>query len=426
MHLLFLSQTFPDADDPTRGAYNFALCRAAAIRNQVTVVAPRSWPKVLRHRVRGRSFTALETTCGAPIDCRYPTFWYTSGVRHAHHGAAMWRSVRSAVEEIHETSPIDAVLSYWAHPDGEAGLCAARFVSVPHVVIVGGSDVLLLPERGPRRDVVGRVLRESDAVMTVSEGLRQATISLGVDADHVHTIYQGTDRQRFHPGDRQQARRRLGLPADRTLLFWVGRVVEVKRLDLLVAACGELQRTGMNFELCLAGDGPLRGVTQRLVEQAGLSERVRFVGPVRHAELPEWYRAADVTVLSSRSEGLPNVLRESLSCGTPFAATDVGSIKEIADLKWSRLAPAGDCRLLARAIREVVESDCRGAAVNYRARSWAECAMDVEALIDRLRPARLATGSREVQPASAAPGSVNSERPRHDSKVAAECELVEQ
>jgi glycosyltransferase involved in cell wall biosynthesis len=77
---------------------------------------------------------------------------------------------------------------------------------------------------------------------------------------------------------------------------------------------------------------------------------VRFVGAVRHDQLPDWYRAADVTALSSHSEGIPNVLRESLACGTPYVSTDVGGISELSDHPAIRLVPPRDPAALAEAL----------------------------------------------------------------------------
>jgi glycosyltransferase involved in cell wall biosynthesis len=404
MHLLFLSTTFPDTHDPARGSYNVALCRALAARHSVTAIAPRGWQEMFRATLHRRRFAASPAAEGMGIDCRFPTFWYTPGIRHAEHGVALWRSVAPTVKQIHAARPIDAVLSYWAHPDGEAGLRAARFAGVPHAVIVGGSDVLLLPQRQDRRDAVVRVLRESDAVITVSEGLRTAVIQLGVDPLRVHAIYQGIDADRFHIGDHVAARRRLGVASDRTLLLWVGRMVEVKRLDVLVEACRVLQQQGTDFQLCLAGDGPLRTAIENSFAEAGLQDRVRFLGSIRHEHLPEWYRAADAVVMSSRSEGLPNVLRESLACGTPFASTDVGSIGEIADPAWSRLAPPDDPNGLAQAITEVLSAQCQAGAARYRARTWNACAGEVSELFESLRsfgPRSLAiAGNEELSVAS--------------------------
>jgi len=70
--------------------------------------------------------------------------------------------------------------------------------------------------------------------------------------------------------------------------------------------------------------------------------------------LPDWYRAADLTVLPSRSEGLPNVLRESLACRTPFVASNVGGIIEIADPGSSLLVPPEDHSALADAIAQAL------------------------------------------------------------------------
>jgi len=100
------------------------------------------------------------------------------------------------------------------------------------------------------------------------------------------------------------------------------------------------------------GDGPLRRGLMAQTETHSLSTHITFVGPKLHDELGDWYRAADLTVLPSRSEGLPNVLRESLACGTPFVSTNVGGIPEIADPDCSLLVPPNDPQALADAIAQ--------------------------------------------------------------------------
>jgi glycosyltransferase involved in cell wall biosynthesis len=68
--------------------------------------------------------------------------------------------------------------------------------------------------------------------------------------------------------------------------------------------------------LWLVGGGPLESRLRGEVARLGLADRVVFAGPRIQPELPDWYRAADLTVLPSLSEGMPNVLLESLACGT--------------------------------------------------------------------------------------------------------------
>jgi glycosyltransferase involved in cell wall biosynthesis len=75
--------------------------------------------------------------------------------------------------------------------------------------------------------------------------------------------------------------------------------------------------------------------------------------------LPDWYRAADLFVLPSRSEGVPCVLLEAMACGTPFVATHVGGIPEVAHLGTGRLVPAEDPDALAQAIHVQLEQRSR-------------------------------------------------------------------
>src|SRR5207248_2291820 len=132
--------------------------------------------------------------------------------------------------------------------------------------------------------------------------------------------------------------------------LWVGRMVRVKGLDVLLPACALLRRRGLVFRLYLVGGGPLRQALEAQARQLGLADSVCFPGPRPHEQLPDWYRAADLTILPSRSEGLPNVLRESLACGTGFVASRVGGIPEITAEPFSRLVPPGDSRALAEAL----------------------------------------------------------------------------
>jgi glycosyltransferase involved in cell wall biosynthesis len=92
---------------------------------------------------------------------------------------------------------------------------------------------------------------------------------------------------------------------------------------------------------------------ERRAGELGVGDRVRFAGAAPHDDLAAWYRAADLTVLSSHSEGVPNVLLESLACGTPFVATAVGSVASLTT-NLAVLAPPGDPAALAGAIHRAL------------------------------------------------------------------------
>ena len=347
MKLLLVTSVFPSPLQPNLGAFNREMVRALARHHQVKVIAPVSWPVAIRARREGLAWDATRSV--DDIEVRHPIYYYSPKVLRARYGAFLWWSIRRTVDDLLRGFVPDVVVGYWSHPDGQSAVHIARRLGVPAVVMVGGTDVLVLGQQRSRRRVIRRVLDDADAIVAVSQDLKRAIRNLGLPANKIHVVYRGIDAQRFKPGSRDAARQRLGIePATRTLL-WVGHMTPVKGLDVLVEACAAAAAR-VDFHLHLVGHGPIAGDLQRRCAQLGIAPRVTFVGYVPHAELPDWYRAANLTVLPSRSEGIPNVLLESIGCGTPFVASRVGGIPEIADPLVDRLVEPNDRDSLANAI----------------------------------------------------------------------------
>ena len=396
MKILFLSSIFPHTTAPVRGTFNLEICRALAEEHEVKIVAPRSWTEVIRSIFSKQQTEADSETQNHNIEVTYPTYFYLPKFLRHMYGWFMWISVRRHLNKVIQEFSPEVIVSYWAHPDGEVGLRAANLACIPAAVIVGGSDVLVVTESPSRRPLIQKVLRESAAVFTVSEGLRQKVISLGTNSHQVHTVYQGTDVNTFTQGSQTVARQNLKLDLNRKMLVWVGRMVPIKGLDILINACSQLKNQGHDFQLNLVGDGPLRDELQRDVTQRGLTDVVHFAGSVKHSELADWYRSADATVMSSWSEGLPNVLRESLACGTPFVSTNVGSIEEIADEKYSQLVPPGNATQLATAIKNIFTGDFSQAAKQYQPESWNQAAANLYEILESLHHENVSYQSASV------------------------------
>jgi glycosyltransferase involved in cell wall biosynthesis len=359
MKLLFLSNVFPNPLQPTKGVFNLGMVRALARDHEVRVVSPVSWVDELRAARRGAGLGRGRRAAIGGVEVAHPRSYYPPKVLRGHYGTFLWWSVgRGAGRLVADFAP-EAVLGYWAHPDGEVAVRLARRAGVPSVVMVGGSDVLLLGREAGRGRCVRRVLEAADAVVAVSRDLAEALAGLGIPAAKVHVIPRGVDAGAFAPGDRPGARRRLGIPDGAPVLLWVGRLVAVKGLDVLLRACGRLRDRGVAFRLYLVGDGPLRRPLEAQARSEGLGPAVAFVGPVAHDDLPDWYRAADLTVLPSRSEGVPNVLRESLACGTPFVASRVGGVPELAAGGAGELVEPGDPEALAAALAAALARPAR-------------------------------------------------------------------
>ncbi len=295
----------------------------------------------------------------------------------------MWAGVGSKLRRAIAGFQPDWVVSYWAHPDGAVAARAANGAGLPSAVIIGGSDVLLLPKTDPARgQKIRQALRDATLIITVSNHLRNAVIELGIPGNKVHVIYQGVDTEQFNPGDRTAARMKLGVPPKTKALLFVGNLLPVKGVDILIDACSRIAASLDPWHLYIVGTGPLRKASEEQVGRLGLKERISFKGAVLHDALPDWFRAADVTVLASRSEGIPNVLRESMACGTPFIATDVGGISEIVRPGLGILVRPNDPARLAEAITKQL-SDVRGEQRQpYCEITWKESARN---LIDCLQ-----------------------------------------
>ena len=176
-------------------------------------------------------------------------------------------------------------------------------------------------------------------------------------------------------------------------------MVSVKGLEVLIEACAEAA-TRIDFRLYLVGNGPLYSKLQRRSVELGIEGRVTFAGYVPHADLPDWYRAADLMVLPSHSEGIPNVLLESIASGTPFVASRVGGIPEIADPLLDRLVAPADVGALADAI---VDSLAAPSRIDRRTMPISSATDAAERLLDVLASA--VRGSRPVPSMNGAPVS---------------------
>jgi D-inositol-3-phosphate glycosyltransferase len=170
-------------------------------------------------------------------------------------------------------------------------------------------------------------------MVVASEGERTQLAELyDADVDRVAIVPPGVDHRIFAPGDRDAARRRLGL-AGRDVLLFVGRIQPLKGADLAVRILGALGDSNAMLLIVGGPSGPDGEEEQRrleeLVTELGLEAQVRFVPPQPHDELAEFYRAAHVCVVPSHTESFGLVALEAAACGTPVVAAAVGGLQSI-------------------------------------------------------------------------------------------------
>jgi D-inositol-3-phosphate glycosyltransferase len=206
-----------------------------------------------------------------------------------------------------------------------------------------------------------RVIRVADRIIAPTDTERDQLIEY-YDADpaRIFVAPPGVDLERFVPGDRAAAKRHFGF-SDDPLVVFVGRLQAFKGTDIAVNALRHLTRMVPDAQLAIAGgDSPsgIGGERMRLrlaARRLGVSERLKFMEPVGHNELPELYRAADVVVVPSASESFGLVALEASACGTPVVATAVGGLRVIVrDGESGYLVERRDAKSFAAALSRVL------------------------------------------------------------------------
>jgi glycosyltransferase involved in cell wall biosynthesis len=166
----------------------------------------------------------------------------------------------------------------------------------------------------------------------------------------------------------------------------VGNLNPNKRFDRVIKSIRVLidRFHESDIQLAIVGDGPHRSQLEKMVSSLRLEERVRMPGSVPHDTLRLWYSAANVFCLASSREGWPNVLLESLACGTPVVATPVGGIPEIISSSKVGLLSEGNESNIAEAIETALNRRWLSDEIAAYAKkfTWEQTALAVREVFD--------------------------------------------
>ena len=225
---------------------------------------------------------------------------------------------------------------------------AAALARVPAVVATEHS--LILPP--PRRAIVLQRLLSPlvDRYIAVSRDLaRRLSRTLGFPESKLTVVPNGVSLESFQGSRDPVLRRELDLGTDRPVVLTVARLDAAKGIAHLLEAASRVPEA----LFVVAGDGPLRGDLERQAREAGLGDRVRFLG--QRWDVPALLHAADLFVLPSLSEGLPLTVLEAMAAGAPVVATAAGGTAEaVVHGETGLLVPPADPAALAGAVRTLL------------------------------------------------------------------------
>jgi glycosyltransferase involved in cell wall biosynthesis len=325
--VLAVSSLFPSNVDPTYAPFNRLQFGALAKLADVSVLGVVPW-RYGRWYARGSARDVVREEIVDALRVVHPRYPSIPGVPSLNAGLMALALLPHLVRQVRQARP-DVLLASYAYPEGCAGVLLGVMLRIPVVVKCHGSDLNRVPVDFAARFQMRRLLKRAEAVVVVSRSLMERGRSLGIPESRLRVVYNGIDRDRFHPVDKHKARRRLGLPDDREIVLYLGHLATHKGVLDLVEAARRLRVSRPRASVFFVGDGPLGGGIRNLAAGGGeLTGAVVIYPTVPHAEVPWWMAAADVVCLPSWGEGLPNVVREAHACGRPVVATDVGGIPE--------------------------------------------------------------------------------------------------
>ncbi len=217
------------------------------------------------------------------------------------------------------------------------------------------------------------MLRRRDRVIGVGQAVRQALIANeGIPGERISVIYNGVDGNGFSHGshERERLRREIGVGLDDFLIVQVARLDYLKDHGTALRALGRVVAECPTTKLVLIGAGPERGKIEAEIHQRGLAAHVRLLG-LRN-DVSRLLPAADLSLLTSISEGIPLTVIEAMNAGLAVVATRVGGVGEIVvDGETGLLAPSGDDLELANHIMRLAANPVLRRSMSERGRTRA-------------------------------------------------------
>lgn len=399
MKFLVFTTLYPNAAMPTHGVFVENRLRAylKKYRADIKVIAPVPWFPFTHDR-----FGRYARWAGAPekelrhdIEVYHPRYVIPPKIGMEHAPSALANCFKKAAREIINNGwDFDFIDAHYFYPDGVAAAHVADDLNKPFVITARGTDVNLIPTyAGPRAKIVDAAMR-ADAIITVSDGLKDQLVCLGAPTRKITTLRNGVDLDTFSLMDRDQIRSNMQLQGP--VIASVGHLIDRKGHNIVIDALKDIP----SATLLIAGDGEKRAALEKQARAAGVDERVRFLGAAPHENLAAIYNAADILALASAREGWPNVLLEAMACGTPCVTTFAGGGEFVHGLSAGRIVEERTPQAFASAIKGILNNprdrtSTRRYAENY---NWDETIDGMAAIFTGLAKKAAATRLVTSQP----------------------------
>lgn len=212
----------------------------------------------------------------------------------------------------------DVCLVFFGIPSGPIGYMLKKKYKLPYVIRFGGGDVPGFQERFTKvykiiAPAIKLIWKKADALIANSQGLKDMALDF-YNKKPFDVIPNGVDTEVFYPSVKEES--------DEFKILFVSRLIERKGLQFIIPQLKKIQdSTEKSVKLIVVGDGPYRETLERIAEENHVSDMVEFVGQKGKEEIVPFYQNADLFILPSSKEGMPNVVLEAMACGLPIIMT---------------------------------------------------------------------------------------------------------
>lgn len=329
MKALVVTNVFPNSQQPNYGIFIKQRIKEMSQFCEIKVVAPTPYFPPIKISKKWYLFSKIPAReIYEDIKLFHPRWFVFPKIGTNISGVSFFFSIIGVIKKIQREFDFDLIDAHCIYPDGVGAVLAAKFLKKPIVLSARGTDINLYTQYPLVRKQIIATLNNADKIIAVSEALKNKINELGIDNSKIITIPNGIDTYRFRPLSKIEARKKLNLPFEKKIILSIGNLIEGKGFHHIINALDKIKKKE-DILLVIIGEGEYRKKIERLIKVLEISPYIKLVGAKPHEEIPWWYNAADIFCLYSQREGCPNVLLESLACGLPIIATDVGGIREI-------------------------------------------------------------------------------------------------